>query len=605
MALTESFKQNIQNPSSSVGGGIQSGQAMNDEQFSQWAQPSTSSSKFSPSSLPIVKDVKNFAGYSNDILDKTTAPLTEAAKNVTEDVKSSTEGKQNPLSAGVDVAGDVAGGVAKSVGGAIDSAVIQPLGKLFGNAPGMETIANSKYSIASALLDKLDSASKVVANTWNHFVETNPNAAKKVADAGNIAQFMALFAGDNPEVAKKVGSIVDTSVKAGTDLGEKVVAGGKKVNDFVTNTTKGAEDTVGNAADILKEKIGGKTKADILATPEEDVHKLSKPERDFYYKSQTEQVNQKAADVETKVKENLKAKTDASLKQIQDLNTEVEKTAYNKTLELKPKAVKAFGEQSRAYRALREEDMAPFKDTTLSHSEVSNALDKTFPDNPEIAQAMKAKLGLDTETPGWTNMTIGDLDAKMTELKGDLGSAAKKGNRVYTPEELNTDRALQGMNNLLKEKGVDLSRSNQFWREWAPLRDKIINKLKPFDVGGYETKTFSNIIKNSAQEGGDIHNEKFISAIEDTLGQSITKETKSALQKVTDVEKQQIADKIDAEMKIQEAQLEKERATKKLSDQQFETERKALQRGVLKKILYTAGGLGVDKIIKKYTGIGI
>lgn len=491
--------------------------------------------------------------------------------------------------------GDIAGAIFHPVGQALDKITGGKLTKVF------DDIAKSAPAKGS-LLDTITNSPTVQKLAMEH-----PNLGEDFQRVLNL-----LFLG-SADVATKFDPTTGKSAPAEPDistLGERTKSQietvknvpetiinksselGTKVKDKISDITK-------KIGDKVTGKINGKSPEEVLATPEKDVYKLPKTERDFYKQNQQEQVNQKHTEIEKKVNEELTKKNEASTKQIEDLNKEVEKTAYNKTLELKPKAVKAFGEQSKTYRALREEDMAPFKDTPLTHSEVSNVLDKTFPDNPEIAQSMKAKLDLDTNTPGWTSMTVGELDSKMMEIKGDLGAGAKKGNRVYTPEELNTDKALHGLSTLLKEKGVDLSRSNKFWSEWAPLRDKIVTKLKPFDKGGFETKTFSTILKNTGN--GDIHNDNFISAFEDVLGEKITKETRTALEKLTSAEKQQLTNEADAKIKIEENKLAKKHATSKLTEKAFETERNALRR----KVLWGIFGLGVDKYVKAKTGIGI
>lgn len=178
--------------------------------------------------------------YSNNILNQTAQPLTNAMTKVNAD--NSKQG--NFMSKGLDIAGDIAGGVTGAFGGAINAGAIQPLGKIFGNIPGVNKIANSKYSVVSATLDQLDHATKSAVETWNHFEEKNPAVAQKLADAGNIAQFMTLFAGDNPKVQETATKVVNDSVQTAKNVGNKTLdATGKVV------------DSTGKAATAVKEKI--------------------------------------------------------------------------------------------------------------------------------------------------------------------------------------------------------------------------------------------------------------------------------------------------------------------------------------------------------------
>ncbi len=69
--------------------------------------------------------------------------------------------------------------------------------------------------------------------------------------------------------------------------------------------------------------------------------------------------------------------------------------------------------------------------------------------------------------------------------------------------------------------------------------------------------------------------------------------------------KQQIADKLDAEEKQLNINMEREKSLKALSDKEFEINRKARMRTVIKRVIYGTLGLGADKYIKSKTGLGI
>lgn len=182
-----------------------------------------------------------FGNYSNTILKDSSQPLTKAMT----DVNAENNRQGNPFSKGTDIAGAITKGVTNSIGGAFNAAVVKPAGDIIGSLPGMKTIATSKYSVASGLLDELDSATKTAVNLWNQFEQSNPNAAKKVADAGNIAQFMTLFLGDDPAVQEKATSVIDNSIKGATDTG---IAVKNTVVDTANNVKNSVVQAVGDKA---------------------------------------------------------------------------------------------------------------------------------------------------------------------------------------------------------------------------------------------------------------------------------------------------------------------------------------------------------------------
>lgn len=476
-------------------------------------------------------------------------------------------------------------------------------------------IASGLYSAAQAPISGvIKTVSDAVSDNPTVQKATNSPVVAPVLDFANkLKAPLDQVAQTHPEVAKNIGDLLNVflSTMAATEIpgvvknASEVFTQGAKATTKIPGEIKTAvTDKMASTKQAVSTKIGGKTPQEILATPETDVYKLSQPEREYYMKNQKETLAKSHADVEAKVKQELKTKTEASQKQIEDLNKEVEQTAYNKTVKLKPKAVKVFGEQSKVYRSLVDEEIAQHADVKISQAELKQFIESKYADNPELGKSMVNKLGITDEAkPGFPNSdtNIGDIYQKTKSLKQDIGTGAKKGNRVYTAEEKFTDDAISTLSDFMKSKGVDLSEANKFWREWAPLRDKIITKLKPFDAGGFETKTFSKILTDTAK--GDIHNQSFIKAFEDALGEPITKETKAAFEKLTDAQKTKLANELDAEMKIAENKLAQEKATKSLTDSQFEVERLARRKQTIRRILKGAGLLIGYEQARKYLPI--
>lgn len=505
-------------------------------------------------------------------------------------------------------------------------------------------------TIFSPITNAVKSASDAFANsTTGEQVYKNPVVGKLLDFFGGTSGKLDEWIQAHPEAARNLNNAITvgaTAVSGGENGLDKPIGSVKGIIDTVKNGTNAVTDTIGDVKNKVT-SIGTKTPDEILATKPADVHKLTSEQRQFYKDNQSkalanetssniekiksdalareQELNKTHAAIEEKAKANLHKETDTSLKQIQDLKKTVDTTAYNKTIELKPKAVQALGEQSKTYSKLIEEDLAPHKNTPITHGEISDAIDKTFPENPVVAESMKEKLGVNSKNPSLKKgelptiqseeptITAGEVYDKTKSLRQEVGGAGKKGSRVYTPDEINIDKTVNALSDVLKNKGVDLSRANNFWREWAPLRDNIVKKLKPFDTGGYETKTFSEILKNNAK--GDIHNQNFISDFEKVLGEPITTETKTAMQNLTEAQKQSLATKLDAEMKIQDAKLAKERISEELKiekekalsgandeasikkaelkKQNLEIDQKAARKALIKKIITTSLGIGV------------
>lgn len=517
-----------------------------------------------------VEMVKNIGGSMKD-------QFNEATKTYSDYLEKPNKNVGDVVSTGANLAKNVSGIVASPLGEIYNQTlgkIITPVADVLGNTPEVQAFTDfmSRYpKLSGTLADLLTTGANVAA------IETAPSMVKGVVE-------------NTPKVVENI-----------------------------KGKTQTFKDTTGNVIDKTKSVFKGKTPEQILATPESEVGKLSSADRKYYMdnqKAQLEQkyatekanIEQKHADIESSIKQELKTKSEASLKETKDLASEVDKAAYDKTIELKLKTKEALSRQSQTYRRMLDEEIAPYKDVPVKHSEISSKIDTTFADNPAVAENIKTKLGLTEDG----TMTVEELNTKMKDLRQDIGSAGRRGTRVYNPDEVNIDKSLNSMSEILSEKGVDLSGSNKFWREWAPLRDKIITKIKPFDAAGYDTQTFSNILKKSAS--GDIHSQNFVKAIEDTIGEKITKETKIAIDKLDAAKKQQLANKLDAEIKLAESKAQemaakekvsstKETAKSELEVKQLLAERVAKRKMIVKRVLQGLGlwlgakATGLDKAL--------
>jgi len=463
-----------------------------------------------------------------------------------------------------------------------------------------EAVGKSYSALPEGLQHPIDWLGGIIGDqkAVQDLVQKHPGASKFIEElAGTIAPIAntaldvagaTTGVGAFKTIAKNTPEMIDATVSAtkrgletakSTPVGEMAASGYQKAKD------------IGSATKRVVTGVGlEKTPAEILATPESQAHKLSAAEREYYKSEQKKNLDKQFeesgnvsskefdakrnaleaehAAIEARTKSELAAITTKAENDISEMSQKIDTTGYNKTVELKPKAVKALGEQSDTYRKLIEEDLAPHKDVKVEHTEISDVVKNALPDNPAMAEKIINQIGVAAkETPGVIQLKvptikIGDLYQKIKGIKQQTSKPGLRGSRVYTAEDMARDKVLGELGNLLKEKGVDLSRANDFWRQWAPLRDKIVTKLKPFDKGNFETKTFSNILKES---GSDIHNKNFISAFENVLGEKITGEMEKALSNLSKAEKSKLAAEIDAKTKLEDAKLVKKYKLESLS----------------------------------------
>lgn len=191
---------------------------------------------------------KGFYGYGKDVLDTGANTIADTARKVMTDATQYTQGNtdlttlkgaENLGSKSFDVAGDVGGGVAKLFGGLFNSAIIKPVANTVSDIPLVQDLATSKP--VSGGLDQVEAGTKFLTDKWSQFETAHPDAARKVADAGNIGQFLTLFLGDNPEAQSAAKGTIDPVVEAA-----------QKGKDFVAEQAKEVPTIVSDIHDAAK-----------------------------------------------------------------------------------------------------------------------------------------------------------------------------------------------------------------------------------------------------------------------------------------------------------------------------------------------------------------
>ncbi len=350
-----------------------------------------------------------------------------------------------------------------------------------------------------------------------------------------------------------------------------------------------------NAPQAVSDLIKGKSITDILATPETDLAKLNPTERQAWFDNAKQQITAKHEAVATGIQTDLQNKVIASQEKALELKTQLATATRDKVLELRPKIIKAMGEQSATYRQLVTEELAPHANVPVKTTELNDYINNRFADNPEMATAIKQKLGTvenvnalsdptNVVSKVKTETTLGELYSRTQSLKQTIGSSARKGSAVFTPADNLTNDAISTLSDFMKQNGVDLKNANKFWAEYAPVRNQLVAEAKPFVQSGTQTKVFASTLSRVAK-GADVNNENFIASVEDLVGQPITKEAKAVVAKMATNEKQALIDKMSAESAKIDNAMAKDASLKKLSAQQFEIERSVRLKEAIKKVI--------------------
>jgi hypothetical protein len=481
-------------------------------------------------------------------------------------------------------------------------------------------------------------------------------------------------------VAGTLGDIVGTiapyftgagEAKAGTALAEKVapfISGlaehlgmttesllpkiasyvAKNAPEVVTNTAIGTAQTgspteglaIGAGGLVAKEALGaipkipgifkGKTVDEILATPENKLAGLSSEDRKVYFDAQRtkaseahttaqDAITQKHTQLETQIKAEGEKKIADLNNQTQTLVNQADRASINEAQALKPKVIKAMGENSKTYRELIDKEIAPVRNERVAHADLVKYITERNPDNPALATEISRRLGLDTgATITNKSSTVGEIYDQLKGLKQDIGGAGVKGTRVFTPDEIKTTDAIATLSDYLKTKGIDFTEANKFWSQYAPLRDKLIKNIQPFTPAGAESGTFGTFTKDIQNyiRGTKEGKVDFITATEKLLGTKIgNSETRSALERLSANEKAQFATKLEQENKLSDAKLLRDQqvadakgvksATEKgIADKEFEANRQAQTRKNIIKTLswITGGAIGLEEL-KRLTGM--
>lgn len=408
-------------------------------------------------------------------------------------------------------------------------------------------------------------------------VNTIPgNAIKQVTSVlGQILgpSFQKIFQ-DHPEAAANFAATTNAFNFAGlAEGGRSFAEAAPEIASGVKGMAGDAADAIGNAKDALVEKaqsfINPKREAEILATPESEVAKLNPTERAIWDKNQNSQFetalkqNKETADIKIKTADEAaaKAKAEAELK--------VNRGNVESDVKAKQTFLNTMRQSSKEYRALYDSEVEPFRDTQVSNQSLKDKVETRFAEDPNQQALVKKYLGLTENVDPLStkstslkpNTSVGELLDQQKALRQTMNKGGRTGTQIFTPEDKAIDDARSIISDTLQEKGVDLSKSNAYWKDWAELRNQGFKDIRPFEPR--KTGNFSGKVQNVIdQTTKGVHSEKYIQDLSNKMGTDFVGEQKVRLSQLNEAEQKALQEriKIEEERMANETEIQKNKS---------------------------------------------
>lgn len=390
-------------------------------------------------------------------------------------------------------------------------------------------------------------------------------------------------------------------------IGETKLGGNKLSSDIKSPDIK------------IKNPLSGlrtKTAEQIAQVAEKDVAKLSTKEQAEWYKQKSLETKKTAEDLTLKAKEVSEQATKEVKTEINDFNQKIGTASRETAIDLKPKAQQVMKDASNEYIKLTGEaaDGSPALTKTISHEDLGSKIDNKFEYNPEIATALKNDLGIKVPEPkiGEDGLAIIETNPKVEtvtnqqildkarEIMQRVSKTARTGGKVYSPAEYEAMKQYSFLMETLGENGVDMKAANQFWKNYVPVRERIVREIKPFDdtdVGKIPfTSTVQNaeaVAKTAKQVASKLDAQNFIAELESRMGLEKGTIGSDVREAIEGLEKAKISkeniEKITKET-LRLIKEDKAQALETMSLKKYNTSIPARRREILKKaILYTLG----------------
>lgn len=372
-----------------------------------------------------------------------------------------------------------------------------------------------------------------------------------------------------------------------------------------------AEDIVGIGKAVygkIASKVGAKSAEKIIATAPEDVAKLTPKEQKLWYKAQADVTTEKAADLTTKAKAAGEADLAETKKEIQSFNQTIGETSRDTAIKLKQPAQSLMKDASNQYLELTGEatEANPALANTSSIEELTSKIESKFEHSPEISESLKTDLGLNVvtkegETTVSKEITNQEILDKAREIMAKVSRTSKAGGKVYTPQEYEAMKKYSFLMEHLGENGIDMTQANKFWKEWAPVRDRIVREIKPFEetnISKMPITSTLNTAKSTAttakQVASKLDAQNFISELEKRLGLESGTIGKDIAEQMAGLEKSKFNKetiKKVTEETVKQIKADKIKALKKMSLKKYNDDLIARRRIIIKRVILGALGL--------------
>lgn len=374
--------------------------------------------------------------------------------------------------------------------------------------PGKE-VGQSIGTLAGFIAAKVHDAVNGT-NTASYYDTSAPTPLQTAADIGQGA----LAVGGLSEVvgaSSVAGKIGTAALEGGVYGGLNAVArGSKNAGEITKQAAIGG--ALGGATGGLVEggkalysafsPVATRTASELGALvkdPTFDESTLKPEERANYY----QQKNAAASDaLNTKIKQD----EDALANKLTAQKIAVGDTSKSEAQALIDPAKKLYTEKSNQYVAAVNDalDNAENKgfQKNVTETDLNNQIDTNTPedDKNNIADKIKADLGLNkppapqsvdpetglpiipTEATPEKTITTEDI---LKTAKGYIQQISKNtlgGNKVFSLAEYEIMQKYSILMKVLDDNGVDLSKANKIWSDWAPLRKAITTQIRPFDT---------------------------------------------------------------------------------------------------------------------------
>lgn len=445
---------------------------------------------------------------------------------------------------------------------------------------------------------------------------------------GDVAQG-ALMVGGGPaigEAGSVAGKIGVAGLEGAAFGGTGAIAEGKSAKDVGKDTLVGG--AIGLGAGVageaavkgyqgLKKVINGKTAEEIIATAEKDVSKLTPGQQQEWYKNQADVARGTATKATQAAKDAGEQAITQVKNEINDLNQKIGETSRDTAINLKQPAQQVMKDASAHYVELTGEaaDGSNALTKTISHDDLANKIDSKFEYDPQMAASIKNDLGIKPTPvvvegqpqPKQEKITNQEILDKARDIMQTVSKTARQGNKVYSPAEYEAMQKYSFLMETLGNNGVDMTAANKFWKEYAPVRDKIVSQIKPFDEGAQKGTPFAKTLINSEatattakQVISKLDAQNFVSELEKRMNLpkgSLGADIRDSIQ---GLEKAKLSKETIAQItkdSVAQIKADKIEALKKMSLKQYNTEKTARTRAIIKKaILYGLGAVGATQI---------